>query len=201
LLIFVLSLTAYKSSNSKNNLSSASSVAVTNTITPAMELAVGTLKLEGTNEAVDQELASQLLTYWQIMDELNNNAAAAQQETSAVLEKIQGLMTTGQVNAIHNMQLTQNDVDNVMQVAGSTSVVGNTNTYTSMIPQASASGAPGGAPLAGSGGPIDGGGFGGGVMTTASSQQNTQTAQTSSPTDSTSLIEQVIKLLESKIKD
>ena len=195
LLFIILVLSACGNSNSNGNSSTTSSVDGTISITPAMELAVGTLRLEGTSQAVDQELAVQLLPYWQLMAELNSNDAAAPEEISAVVENIQAMMTTEQVNAIQDMQLDQSDVTTAIQTAGSTSEVSNTNTNSNIISQAPVGGGPGG------GMPMDGGGIGGGPIINSSSGQSVSSSQSSSTTNTTSLIEQVIKLLENRIKN
>jgi hypothetical protein len=201
LLFIILVLSACGNSNSNGNSSTTSSVDGTISITPAMELAVGTLRLEGTSQAVDQELAVQLLPYWQLMAELNSNDAAAPEEISAVVENIQAMMTTEQVNAIQDMQLDQSDVTTAIQTTGSTSEVSNTNTNSNIISQAPVGGGPGGGPPDGGGMPMDGGGIGGGSIINSSSGQSVSSSQSSSTTNTTSLIEQVIKLLENRIKN
>jgi LysM repeat protein len=70
------------------------------------QLALGTLYLEGTANAVTEDQAAALLPLWQAMqgNELQDNA-----ERDAVLRQIEATMTEAQVAAIAAMQLTQQD--------------------------------------------------------------------------------------------
>jgi hypothetical protein len=200
LLFAVFLLTACGNSNSKGSSSASGSAAGTNSITPTMELALGTLRLEGTSQAIDQKSAAQLLPYWQLMEELNANSAAAPQEKTAVVENIRGLMAAEQIKAIEDMQLTQTDVAAASQATGSASEAGNTNTNASILQQVSAGGGPGGGPPGGGAMPMDASGIGGVQMQTmsSSSQPSTASLQGSDAADTISLIEQVIKLLEAR---
>lgn len=106
-IIFVILVsTACGSSSSKSSSSTTGSTNKMATMTPAVELAVGTLRLEETSQAVDKKMAAQLLPYWQLIDELNASESTAPQEITAVVENIRAIMTTGQVQAIQNMKLT-----------------------------------------------------------------------------------------------
>ncbi len=81
-------------------------------------LAVGTLKLESTDQAVTGEQASQLLPMWQVYQSLTSSGTAAQAEIDGLVEQIQGTMTAGQMEAISEMSLTQQDVFALMQEKG-----------------------------------------------------------------------------------
>ena len=159
--------------------------------TPAMELALGTIRLENTEQAVDAELASQLLPLWQLMEELDSNSSAAPEEVTAVVEKIQATMSADQLEAIDEMQLSQSDIVKATGGAGS-ATTGGSDAATSA--QQSASAAAGG--LMGQGMPP--GDPGGGPMPGGGPQGSTNSVSTGSRAVTPSLFEQVIDLLESK---
>lgn len=82
------------------------------------QLLIGTLKLEGTDLAVDAQQASDLLPLWQAYNELTRSDTAAQAEIDAVVSQIQATMTPQQVQAITDMKLTQQDEFSLMQELG-----------------------------------------------------------------------------------
>jgi len=79
------------------------------------QLALGTLRLEGTKDAVTPAQAKALLPLWQAVQAgvLQNDA-----ETSAVLKQIEGTMTAEQLAAIAAMQLTTEDIVAYAQESG-----------------------------------------------------------------------------------
>lgn len=70
------------------------------------QLALGTLRLEGTEDAVTREQAAVLLPLWQA---LAGSALKGEAERSAVLRQIEGSMAEAQVAAIAGMRLTAQD--------------------------------------------------------------------------------------------
>jgi hypothetical protein len=82
------------------------------------QLILGTLMLEGTDNAVTAEQAAQLLPMWQMMKELESSDTAATQEKGGLIEQIQETMTKEQIQAIAAMKLTQSDAFAYMQKAG-----------------------------------------------------------------------------------
>jgi hypothetical protein len=168
----------------------------TSAITPALKLAYGTLNLEGTDQAVDSVSAAKLLPLWQLMDELNTSSLAAPEEITAVVEEIQMTMSSAQIKAINAMSVNQSDLG--ISQAGAPSAAGNTTTANSntQVVSAGAETTLGGDMSAG-GPPQD---AGGGSMPGGSSQKNTSITKASSTTGTTSLIKQVIQLLESKLQ-
>jgi hypothetical protein len=100
------------------------------------QLALGTLRLEGTEDAVTPEQAKTLLLLWQ---SIQSGALQDEAETNAVYKQIEGTMTPAQMAAIVAMKLTSEDLTIWMQDQGS-----------SLGPPPGAAGAPGGA---GQGGP------------------------------------------------
>ncbi len=70
------------------------------------QLALGTLELEGTEEAVTADQAATLLPLWQALQ----GGVTVEAEVNAVLAQIERTMTTEQLQAIAAMQLTQKDI-------------------------------------------------------------------------------------------
>jgi hypothetical protein len=120
------------------------------------QLALGTLRLEETDDAVTPAQAKMLLPLWQA---IQSGVLQSDAETNAVLKQIEGTMTAEQLAAIAAMQLTTEDVMAYAQESGLQSPGAITGTMTmGSSPGAGAMGAPpaGDAPQ-GQGGP---GGFG-----------------------------------------
>jgi uncharacterized protein YceK len=201
-IIFVILVsTGCGSIGSTSNPSTTSSSTEKTSSDQVSELAVGLLHLEGTDQAVDKKLATQLLPYWQLLEELNASESTASQEISAVLEKIQTTMTAEQMNAIQNLNLTQNDIATVITEVR-TSFANTTTTSTSKdVALISINGGPVGGEMPPDGGGmlINNGGVGGGVNVSNSSQQSTSSSQSSSTSDATLLIEKVIEMLETRV--
>ena len=78
----------------------------------ATALALGTLKLEETGQAVTPEQAAAMLPLWKAIQGGSLQGAA---ETEAVLKQIEGLMDEGQLAAIDEMALSFEDVGSWMQ--------------------------------------------------------------------------------------
>ena len=70
------------------------------------QLALGTVRLEETENGVTPEQATALLPLWQALQ----GGVTAQAEVNAVLKQIEGTMTSEQLAAIAAMQLTQDDL-------------------------------------------------------------------------------------------
>jgi hypothetical protein len=146
-LFLIFLLTACAASNSSptaaNNFSGNTSLPL------AMQLVVGTFKLEKTANAVTADQAVKLLPLWQVYKDLSVSTSAAQEEINALADQIQGTMTPEQVQAISDMKLTRRDISQIMQDLG----VESAN-------RPNASGTP--RPNGGQGGNFPGGGPGGG---------------------------------------
>ena len=82
------------------------------------KLVVGTLRLEGTQQAVTDEQANELLVMWQVYQELSSSDTAAQAEIDGLIEQIQETMTAEQIKTITAMNLTQQDVFALLQEQG-----------------------------------------------------------------------------------
>ena len=117
ILLFTLILTACGASNStatdsNGNFGTAAPLPL------AMELVVGTFKLEGTDNAVTADQAAKLLPLWQVYKDLSASSSAAQEEVDALAEQIQETMTPQQVQAITDMKLTRREIFQTMQDLG-----------------------------------------------------------------------------------
>lgn len=89
-------------------------------------LAVGTLKLEGSDNAVTPQQATKLLSLWKLVQ---GGTLTSDAETTAVVKQIEGQMTETQLAAIDALGLTAEDMMTWMQEQG--------------IAMAAAGGAPG----------------------------------------------------------
>jgi len=118
----------------------------------ATQLALGSLKLDDTDYAITTKQATDLLPMWQVYVELLSSDTAAQEEIDALTEQIQETMTSEQMQAISDMQLTQQDMFTAMQEANT---FASTSQSSSNIIVPSGSSSNGEMPA---GGPPDGGG-------------------------------------------
>jgi hypothetical protein len=84
----------------------------------ASKLAIGSFKLEGTDNAITAEQASELILLWQVYEQLSTSDTAAQEEITALTEQIQETMTEDQITAINAMNLTPQDIFTTMQEQG-----------------------------------------------------------------------------------
>lgn len=75
------------------------------------QLALGTLRLEGTEHAVTPEQAQTLSFLWQGLKALGGDSMAASEETAAVQQQIEEAMTEAQLQAIRDLQLTSVDLN------------------------------------------------------------------------------------------
>ncbi len=168
------------------------------------KLAVGMLKLEGTDLSITAAQAKDLLPLWQAVKSLNAEKTTAAEEMAALYVQIQETMTSEQIQYIDKLDLTSDELDTLKQKyelqTGQTTQSQTTTTNNS---NSSGGGPQGGIPGfdmppdAGLGGLTSGG--------PASSQSTTQQApvpaQSSSPSLANSNVlfaNAVIKLLEQR---
>jgi hypothetical protein len=71
------------------------------------ELALGTLLLEDTGDAISPDQAASLLPLWQVVQ---SGSLQSQAETDAVLNQIKAMMTDSQLNTIQSLELKQEDM-------------------------------------------------------------------------------------------
>jgi hypothetical protein len=162
-------------------------------------LAIGTLRLEDTNLAVTAEQAVELLTLWKAYRAVSTGETVATAELEAVIRQIQDTMTPEQIQAIEAMNLTRQEMVEVLQSLG---IETGARPEAQGTPSAGQS-FPGGEPPGG-GGFMPGEGFGGPGMSapgtlTPSLQATLQARFNSQATRVSSvLLDALIKLLESK---
>ncbi|HEX2998084.1 MAG TPA: hypothetical protein VHP14_24885 [Anaerolineales bacterium] len=139
-------------------------------LSSAAQLIVGTLKLDGTPQAVTAEQAKELLPLWQTLLVLANSDTAANQEKEALIAQIQETMTAEQMQAIQAMNLTRADMAGIIQqqgpAMGNSQNGGQNSTGRGEFPGGGPGGGgmPGGGPpggMPGGGMPGGGGGFSG----------------------------------------
>jgi hypothetical protein len=87
-------------------------------------LAMGTLKLEGTSQAVTADQAKQLLPLWQQVKTLETNTTNSQADMQAVYQNIEKAMTADQIKAIQDMNPTQSDIQDLIKSLGITPPAG-----------------------------------------------------------------------------
>ncbi|MEW5870849.1 MAG: hypothetical protein AB1894_16365 [Chloroflexota bacterium] len=176
----------------------------------ALQLALGTFRLEQTDRAVDAAQAGKLLPLWKAVRSLGQSETAAAQESQAVLKQIQQTMTPEQLDAIKAMQLSYEDIATLGQELGVNlggGRPGNLSPEVQATRQAARQNGQGG----GGGGGFGGGpgGFpGGGAPDGGFSPEARQTAMAArggsfSPSGlgvPTQLLDALIKFLEAKIQ-
>ena len=130
------------------------------------KLAIGTLKLDGTAQAVTAAQAKTLLPLWKAVKTMSASNTTATAEMTALYSQIEDAMTAQQITAIKAISLSPTD----MQKYGSAAAGSSSKTGSASSAQAQGSdGGPGGG---GFGGPPDSGGIpgtgtlGGAVQTT-----------------------------------
>lgn len=89
-----------------------------NALPVELQLAIGTLKLDGTEQAVDAGQAAELLPLWKAVLSLGQSETVAAEEMQALFKQIQETMTTEQVQVIAGMQITGEDMAQVAQDLG-----------------------------------------------------------------------------------
>ena len=134
----------------------------------AENLLIGTLKLQGTSNALTASEAASLVPLWQAYAQLTSSNTAAPAEIDAVVTQIQQTLTPAQVQAITAMKLTRKDVFTEMSSLGLTNGGANGTPGFSFTPRAGGTGggrggAGGFGGGGGGGGAFFGGGGGGGV--------------------------------------
>jgi hypothetical protein len=114
-------------------------------LSPAVELAAGTLKLEGTAQAVTTTQAGMLLTLWQAYQSLSSSDITSQVELNALVKQIQETMTNDQVRDIEAMSLTDQQVTEWLQTmeAGAISLEAASTPNASGLSQTAPIGGPG----------------------------------------------------------
>jgi hypothetical protein len=84
----------------------------------AMQLVVGTFRLEGTDKAITADEAAKLLPLWQVYKDLSVSSSAAQEEINGLANQIQNTMMPEQIQAITDMKLSRREIFQTMQELG-----------------------------------------------------------------------------------
>lgn len=84
-------------------------------MTISAQLGFGTLLLEDSEYAVDAEQAEQLLLLWKAARSLSESETVAEAELEAVFNQIEDTMTSEQISAISEMQLTGEEMTQLME--------------------------------------------------------------------------------------
>lgn len=180
------------------NAAAAATGSASNVLSSAIRLALGTLKLEGTDQAVTVSQASVLLTLWQAYQSLSNSDTSSQVELEALVKQIQGVMTTEQLKAIDGMNLTDQTVSEMVQSfrdSAGVSAPASTPSATNLS-QAGPSGGSGGMPP--DGGSISMGDISGEIITQSTPDASQPTASTQPTQGEVILLKALIQLLETR---
>jgi hypothetical protein len=89
-----------------------------NALPVSSQLALGTIRLKDTPNAVSPEQAANLLFLWKGMQALSSATSASQIEINALLGQIQDTMKTPQLQSIAELKLSQADVQKAMADLG-----------------------------------------------------------------------------------
>jgi hypothetical protein len=121
LLVYILiMLLLLAACGSKTTITTSDTTTGVTDLTPETELLLGTLKLDGTDQAVTSEQATRLLPLWKMYKSLTVSDTTAQLEINAVFKQIQAEMTTDQIKMINEMDLKSQDMVTIMQDLGLT---------------------------------------------------------------------------------
>ena len=153
-------------------------VSANNGLTTATKLALGTLKLEDTSQAVTAAQATELVTLWEGYESLSNSDTTSQVELDALVKQIQSTMTTVQIAAIEAMDLTDQSVsEGVQSLGGSANASAPVSTPSSaMLSQAAPAGGPGDMPGGGGDSVMNAIGSGMAAQSTPATTQSTTNA-------------------------
>ena len=91
-----------------------------NAISPAQQLILGTMNLQGSLVVTPDE-ATQLLPFWEAYQDLSTSSSTSPLELQATLVGVEQAMTPNQVQAIVTMKLTSQDMATILQQQGVTS--------------------------------------------------------------------------------
>jgi len=85
---------------------------------PEMTLMLGTVKLDETEYAIDSSQAAELLPLWKALRSLSESETAATAEVEAIINQIEEAMTSDQISAISDMELSAGDMMAVQEQLG-----------------------------------------------------------------------------------
>ena len=96
------------------------SASANNELSIAAKLALGTLKLEGTRNAVTAAEAKELVTLWEGYQSISTSDTTSQMELDALVKQIEATMTSDQLNAIDAMNLNEQSISETLSTLGGT---------------------------------------------------------------------------------
>jgi hypothetical protein len=170
-----------------------------NAISPAQQLILGTMNLQG-SLVVTLDEATQLLPFWEAYRDLSTSSTASPLELQATLVGVEQAMTPDQVQAIVNMKLTSQDMATILQQQGVTQGATRGGSGTSRGTGAGGGGFAGGGGGGGIPGVTGGGGGGGGGISGGGTPNpqaiSTLRAKASTGAANTALVSLIIKFLE-----
>ena len=173
LLVLTLILTACSGTSNAAGPASDAQTGPSGELSASMQVVIGTIKLDATDNTVSAAQAAELLPLWETLQDLYGSDTAANQEIDALLTQIQDTMTADQIQAITTMNLTRQDMVSIMQSQG----LGFGGAQNGNAQSGNSSNNNGGGGFQGP--PPDGGGFPGGNPNFQGQGSRTQ------PTDST----------------
>jgi hypothetical protein len=169
-------------------------------------LAAGIFKLEDTDLAITATQAGELLPLWKAVLALSTDDNTADEEMQALYAQIQENLTTGQVQAIQEMALTDDDLITLIKQVGGQSGTGSGSetgtggtTSGGFIGGAPGVGMPGDAPGGVVGGVMMGGMPGEGSSGTTATQVAGQTTGASQMNINLVLAQPLIELLKQRV--
>jgi len=171
----------------------------------ALQLALGTFKLEETDHPITAEQAEKLLPLWKATRSLGRSETSATQEVEAVVKQIQQTLSTEQLQAIQDMKLSFQDMGAIAQKYGIE--IGRGGGFGNLSPEmqatAQAARQSGRAPQ-GFGGGFPGGPPGGGPGGTSPGLQQTAQARAGGRRANSgvnpAMLDAIIKFLEAKVQ-
>ena len=172
-----------------------------------IRVALGTIKLEGTENTVTPEQAKTLLPLWETLRILEGSDTAASEEKDALVSQIQETMTPEQTQAITALDLSRQDMISAMQSQAQT-LAGSQNNGSTARSGNGGGNSGGNGFFIGGGGPPPDGGFAGGnpnfqgqgqrAQAGNSTDNNNQPAAVNPSRIPTPLIQAVIEYLKTK---
>jgi hypothetical protein len=131
----------------------ATTVSASNDLSTATRMALGTLKLEGTSQAVTADQASELLTLWEAYQSLSTSDTSSSLEQDALVNQIEAAMTSQQLESIDTMDLNDQSVSETLASAGNSDITTKPDSTPSFsgLNQSNPAGDPSGAPVGGDG--------------------------------------------------
>ena len=127
----------------------------------SMQLLLGTFYLEGTDDAITPEQASEMILLWKGVRGLSDSATVSQAEINALYNQIEESMTKSQRKIIDGMEFDQEDLMAFMEEHDLS--FGGNDIETGGSDSGFGGGFGGGMPGGGGGGGMPGGGGGGGM--------------------------------------